>query len=371
MQLKGIPYIEILKSKLFIAVAIIPLLFGILEFIYFLSIGSLTVFPNNDYLLDYFTDSSIGGNSQIIKNEVTDSGLMLDFVLDKTTSSPYVGIKISRKDNKTFDISKYDQLKINTNGNHVDKIGVAIFTSILNLQKINNLTEILLYSIFTINEENKSYYLKLNQFKAPDWWEEKYNINSEFKPDFKNVRNINISNGLMQQLENIRTLEIHSISFSRSYRHLILRILFFEFIVVFSVLMILILGESFKLNKKTVTINYKPVEGDLKKMPKADFMDYINNHFHNSQLTLDIVASETGISHRKIANNIQDQYNCNFKTYINRLRINESKRLLVDANLNIGEIAYKVGFNNQSHFNRVFKSELNISPSEFRDKNSK
>jgi AraC-like DNA-binding protein len=133
----------------------------------------------------------------------------------------------------------------------------------------------------------------------------------------------------------------------------------------------LVFADKFRKSKKIVTIAYKPVESDDKKLSKPDFIDYINNNFHNSELTLDMVASETGISQRKIAVNIQDQFNCNFKTYINRLRINESKRLLVNSNLNIGEIAFKVGFNNQSHFNRVFKSELNINPSEFRDKKSK
>ena len=104
---------------------------------------------------------------------------------------------------------------------------------------------------------------------------------------------------------------------------------------------------------------------------KSDFIDFINNNFQNSELTLDLVSSETGVSQRRITNEIQNQFGCNFKTYINRLRINESKRLLINKELNIGEIAFKVGFNNQSHFNRVFKSEVQISPTEYLDKNKK
>jgi AraC-like DNA-binding protein len=37
----------------------------------------------------------------------------------------------------------------------------------------------------------------------------------------------------------------------------------------------------------------------------------------------------------------------------------------------MGEIAFKVGFNNQSHFNRVFKSMVGINPSEFREAGAK
>jgi AraC-like DNA-binding protein len=121
--------------------------------------------------------------------------------------------------------------------------------------------------------------------------------------------------------------------------------------------------------KQTITITYKAIENKTIESPKSNSIDFINNNFHNSQLTLDFVSSETGVSQRKIANDIQNQFACNFKTYINRLRINESKRLLIETELNIGEIAFKVGFNNQSHFNRVFKSELQISPTEYRDRN--
>jgi len=51
--------------------------------------------------------------------------------------------------------------------------------------------------------------------------------------------------------------------------------------------------------------------------------------------------------------------------------MSESKRLLLETDLPIGEITYRVGFNNQTHFNRVFKAEMQISPSEYRSKNKK
>jgi AraC-like DNA-binding protein len=368
MHFKGIPYIKLLKSKLFIGATIIPLFSGILYFIYLLNIHDLNIFPNNDYLIDFYTDSSIGGNSKIISKEVTDNILRIDFVLDITTSSPYVGIKISRKDNKTFDISNYDQLEIKVNGDNINKIGVAIFTSIPTRKNINNVTEIHTYSIFSIDSESDSYNLDLNQFNVPDWWNEKNNIDNKLKPDLKNVTNINISNGLIPQFEKTRTLKIYSISFSKNYKQFVVNFLIIEFIVAFSVLLILVSVEKFRLSKKSVVITYRPVENNLKDKSKADFIGFINNNFQNSQLTIDVVSGETGVNQRKITNDIQNQFKCNFKTYINRLRINESKRLLIESKLNMGEIAFKVGFNNQSHFNRVFKSEMGISPTDFRQK---
>lgn len=141
-----------------------------------------------------------------------------------------------------------------------------------------------------------------------------------------------------------------------------------EFTFILLVFFALYVIERIRENRQIITITYKPIENRNIETSKSDFIDFINNNFQNSQLTLDFVSSETGVSQRRITNDIQNQFACNFKSYINRLRINESKRLLLEKDLNIGEIAFRVGFNNQTHFNRVFKSEVQISPTEYRDK---
>jgi AraC-like DNA-binding protein len=41
---------------------------------------------------------------------------------------------------------------------------------------------------------------------------------------------------------------------------------------------------------------------------------------------------------------------------------------LKETSLSISEIAYLVGYNNVTHFNRVFKEKIGISPSEFKEK---
>ena len=44
----------------------------------------------------------------------------------------------------------------------------------------------------------------------------------------------------------------------------------------------------------------------------------------------------------------------------------ESLNLLLNPNLRVGEIAYEVGFQSLTHFNRVFKKILGYSPTEYR-----
>jgi AraC-like DNA-binding protein len=56
----------------------------------------------------------------------------------------------------------------------------------------------------------------------------------------------------------------------------------------------------------------------------------------------------------------------NFTDYLSRVRIENAKNLLLNPNLRISEIAYEVGFQSLTHFNRVFKRIVGQSPTEYR-----
>jgi AraC-like DNA-binding protein len=50
-----------------------------------------------------------------------------------------------------------------------------------------------------------------------------------------------------------------------------------------------------------------------------------------------------------------------------RVRLEDARNRLLNPNLRISEIAYDVGFQSLTQFNRTFKRVLGQSPSEFRD----
>jgi AraC-like DNA-binding protein/ligand-binding sensor protein len=55
-----------------------------------------------------------------------------------------------------------------------------------------------------------------------------------------------------------------------------------------------------------------------------------------------------------------------FTEYVSRMRVEKAKNLLLNPNLRISEIAYEVGFQSLTHFNRVFKNVVGESPTEYR-----
>ena len=53
--------------------------------------------------------------------------------------------------------------------------------------------------------------------------------------------------------------------------------------------------------------------------------------------------------------------------YIQRLRIRRASDLLADKKMSLSEVAYAAGFADQSHFTRVFKRHMGITPGKFRE----
>lgn len=58
----------------------------------------------------------------------------------------------------------------------------------------------------------------------------------------------------------------------------------------------------------------------------------------------------------------------NFTEYLSRIRVEKAKNLLLNPNLRVSEIAYQVGFQSLTHFNRVFRKLAGQSPTRYREK---
>ena len=60
--------------------------------------------------------------------------------------------------------------------------------------------------------------------------------------------------------------------------------------------------------------------------------------------------------------------NKTFTTFLNEYRINNALKLLAQSELDIKNICFQCGYNNFSHFNRLFKKKFQMTPSEYRKK---
>jgi AraC-like DNA-binding protein len=90
-------------------------------------------------------------------------------------------------------------------------------------------------------------------------------------------------------------------------------------------------------------------------------------HEHSDEgLSLTNVAKFSNISGNHLSEKFKEVTGINFVDYIAHLRIGKARDRLRNSNLRISEIAFAVGFQSLSQFNRVFKKLTRQSPTNFR-----
>jgi AraC-like DNA-binding protein len=92
---------------------------------------------------------------------------------------------------------------------------------------------------------------------------------------------------------------------------------------------------------------------------------FITEH-QTEELSLDQVAKSVHTSKFYFCKMFKKATGINFTDYLSRVRTERAKNLLLNPNLRVSEIAYEVGFQSLTHFNRVFKRILGQSPSDYR-----
>ncbi|MFC4601423.1 response regulator [Cohnella hongkongensis] len=92
---------------------------------------------------------------------------------------------------------------------------------------------------------------------------------------------------------------------------------------------------------------------------------YLLEHYRE-ELTLQMVAGELHVSPIYLGRLFKAETGEFFSDYLNRLRLEEAKRQLVQTSLKASEIASLCGFSDSNYFFRKFKQKVGLSPTEYR-----
>ena len=84
------------------------------------------------------------------------------------------------------------------------------------------------------------------------------------------------------------------------------------------------------------------------------------------KLTLSVVARHVGLSPNHFSTLFHKVVGIPFQEHLSRIRVEESKRLLLKSQYSLNDIAVSMGFTDQSHYCKVFKRITGISPGQYR-----
>ncbi|SFL07876.1 AraC family transcriptional regulator [Halanaerobium salsuginis] len=107
------------------------------------------------------------------------------------------------------------------------------------------------------------------------------------------------------------------------------------------------------------------IHPDQKHENISQIATYISQNF-TEKLSLTRLAKQFNYSPAYLSRAFKEVTGFNFVEYKNNVRIKEAGKLLQQTQLSITEIASQVGYNNITHFGRIFKSYTKLSPLEYR-----
>lgn len=325
------------------------------------------------------TDAQEGGSSSVSINDSTYS-LDFDFMVMKGADYPYVSFGLDFKNAATFiDLSNYSALTFSVLCRPHNVFNFSILTFDDQLTKLADpLSFRTPTEFFSCDDAWRQVEIDIKHMAVPEWWLTFHNLELSDR-EYRLDQVLGVSFGITGQSpfntpSNIRISE------------LVLRGRNWRYVYALSALAGLVWGTFilwvFKYHTKYLIADFKEkmrqnrplfAYRQLSVEPQKDrektlLLQFIATEYANPDLSLEKLIAELGISRTKINEILKKEFEFTFTAYLNKLRLTEAARLLSEkGSAGVGEIAYSVGYNNVSYFNKLFKNEYGCSPKKFKN----
>jgi len=95
--------------------------------------------------------------------------------------------------------------------------------------------------------------------------------------------------------------------------------------------------------------------------------EYINENYRKD-LSLDELSRELDISPYYFSKLFKEETGSNFVEYLTGLRMDQAKVMLKDESLSMKEICAVIGYSDPNYFSRIFKKNVGLTPTEYRER---
>lgn len=123
-------------------------------------------------------------------------------------------------------------------------------------------------------------------------------------------------------------------------------------------IMLLRLTEWSNLRSDNINNSDTVLVHELSRLVDAYFIKEHNVSFYTSAFN---------ISEKHLNDICHNHFNCGLKKILKDRLMQEARKLILSSELSVSEISYKLNFDDNSYFNKVFKRETGLTPKRFRD----
>lgn len=93
----------------------------------------------------------------------------------------------------------------------------------------------------------------------------------------------------------------------------------------------------------------------------------VHKHLDNGSFDVDMFCKEASLSRTLLHMKLKKITGLSATGFIKNIRLNEARKMLLENNLTVAEIAYRVGYNDPAYFSKTFKKFFGKSPSEIHE----
>lgn len=363
-------------------------LFGLTVLILYQGIAKsrlhIPLLPKADSPISWFSDYEFvvpDGQTRLTLNSAEDS-IDYSFLLSSDARYPYAGYTFNfaaiNEPEATVDLSKFQSVTFNIRCDPNNTLMFIIFTldeAVTNL--VDSATRRVSWSFFSCDEESRFTTIQLNETYTPDWWLNQQNHDfSDRGHDLGQVYGVAIANSVQSPRNTDSSVSLTELSFhgqDKRYFHAAIAIsvglwLCFFFWLVRTYVNTLVDSIKRRVKQDRPLIAYQ----ELSIAPNIDettsrVLRFMATEYANPEVSFDLATSLLSLSRIKINTILKEEVGLTFNAYLNRLRLTETARILSEnPDVGITEIAYSVGYNNVTYFNKLFKDEYGCSPRTFK-----
>lgn len=359
----------LLKTKLW-WIALGTTFIVLLSLFFSLNFSTFSILPyskSSQFNFQTFRESIDTGYSVASVNMDDEGAMHLKYKLSTKMEEPFTGVYFSKKDSLPpfFDVSDFNTVKVHLKSTKAKRIPLTITFDYEGFSAKQQDFKYVPYTALVDYKGEGDYEISIDDFKEQSWW---YRAHHKTPEDFRDIDFTRANFFIVGSCQLLGAggedeIEMSALDFT-SNNAAWYQLTAFLLLLLYATLLIY----YFMRQKKQVFVPY--VANELSEAPVSKLdkvMQYIAVNYSNPELDQDDMQRELGISSREIGTLLKDNLQTSFKNYLNQIRLAEVKRLLKESDLPISDCAYRAGYNNISHFNRVFKTEVGVSPKQFRE----
>ena len=345
---------------------------------------SISLFPEHDKKLAWvpaIEPSTPVDNAMLrVKNEK--EIIDYEFLLDANTPYSYTHYSFNFIENdqpyKLVDLTSYSSVSFTI---LCDPKNVLLFVLFSYDEKVTDLlnpvTRRVSSTAFSCDNQWSTITIGFKELDTPHWWLNRYGYEfSDRDYQLDKTMGFALVNSLQSPLDTlsrVRVKDIKVLGRKESCFYIAAGISAFLWGLFFIGLLrqyVIVLTAEIKekIRRDQPLIAYKKLSIEPQKdKEKEVLLRYIATEYANAEVSLESTATTLGMNRTKINEILKEELGLTFTAYLNKLRLTEAARLLAEnEEASVSEIAYCVGYNNASYFNKLFKSEYSCTPKTFK-----